>query len=72
MNKNTGIDRDNYEYISSLIAQLLELDSRMELVLNAIQMLSRDSNSHSNLHSAATAAAQIVMKKWCAAFTTLL
>ncbi|KOF56372.1 MAG: hypothetical protein GX895_10005 [Clostridiales bacterium] len=26
MNKNKGINRDNYKYISSLIAQLLELD----------------------------------------------
>lgn len=26
MNKNEEIDRDNYKYISSLIAQLLELD----------------------------------------------
>jgi hypothetical protein len=26
VNKNKGINRDNYKYISSLIAQLLELD----------------------------------------------
>ena len=26
MNKNKGINRDNYKYISSLIGQLLELD----------------------------------------------
>ncbi|MBP2033413.1 hypothetical protein J2Z42_002116 [Clostridium algifaecis] len=26
MNRNKGINRDNYKYISSLIAQLLELD----------------------------------------------
>ena len=26
MNKNKGINRDNYKYISSLISQLLELD----------------------------------------------
>lgn len=26
MNKNKGINRDNYKYISSLIAQLLEFD----------------------------------------------
>ena len=30
MNKNTGIDRDNYKYISSLIAQLFELDIETE------------------------------------------
>ncbi len=26
MNRNKGINRDNYKYISSLVAQLLELD----------------------------------------------
>lgn len=30
MNKNKGINRDNYKYISSLIAQLLELDIDIE------------------------------------------
>lgn len=30
MNRNKGINRDNYKYISSLIAQLLELDIDIE------------------------------------------
>lgn len=30
MNRNKEINRDNYKYISSLIAQLLELDIDME------------------------------------------
>ena len=42
------------------------LDDRNSLVYG------NDMKLYDNLHSAATAAAQIVMKKWCAAFTTLL
>lgn len=30
MNKNKGMNRDNYKYLSSLIAQLLELDMDTE------------------------------------------
>ncbi len=30
MNRNKGINRNNYKYISSLIAQLLELDIETE------------------------------------------
>ena len=30
MNKNKGINRDNYKYLSSLIAQLFELDMDTE------------------------------------------
>ena len=46
------------------------LGASAALLLNVLKELG--GIHHDNLHSAATAAAQIVMKKWCAAFTTLL